>query len=81
MRANLTRTSPFKSLVVTGKMPASAHSPEMSEDEGNSLEDNTIAPSKFIYDSDEDRSWAGEDEEAGGCGESFAINVTWLALP
>ncbi len=72
MRANLTRTSPFKSLVESGKVPGTLYSPEMSEDEGRSFEDDTVVPSKLMDESDEDRGWSGEDEEAGSCGESFA---------
>jgi hypothetical protein len=81
MRADLTRTSPFKSFVVSGKMPATPHSPEMSEDEGHSFEHDAVLPSKFMYESDEERGWAGEDEVADSCGEFFAIGVTCRALP
>ena len=77
MRANLTRTSPFKSLLEGRKVPGTLQSPEMSEDEGRSFEDNTVVPSKFVDDSDEDRGWAGEDDEAGSCGESFATRVSY----
>lgn len=81
MRANLTGASLFKGLVESRTMPSTADSPEISEDEEHSFEDNAVEPSRFMYESDEDRGWAGEDEEAGSCGESFVISVAWLALP
>ena len=71
MRAMLTRTSPFRSLVESGKVPGTLHSPEMSEGEGHSFEGDTVVPSKYMDESDEDRGWAGEEEEAGSCGKSF----------
>ena len=71
MRATLTRTGPFKGLVESGKVIGALHSPEMSEGEGHSFEDDTIVASKYMDESDEDGGWAGEDE-AGSCGESFA---------
>ena len=77
MRANLTKASPFKSLLEGGKVPGTLHSPEMSEDEGRSFEDDTVMPSKLMDDSDEDRDWVGEDDEAGSCGESFAIRLSY----
>ena len=48
MRAMLTRTSPFKSLVESGKVPGTLHSPDLSEDEGHSFEDDTVVPSKYM---------------------------------
>ena len=74
MRASLTRTSPFKSLVESGKVPGTLHSPEMSEGEGHWFEDDTVVPSKFMDESDEDRGWAGEEDEADSCGKSFSTD-------
>jgi hypothetical protein len=71
MRASLARASPFKS----SKPLATMHSPEMSEDEDRSFEDDVVAPLKFIEESDEERGGVDEDEEetGGGSGESLAI--------
>jgi hypothetical protein len=81
MRANLERGSPFKSLVESGKVPAAMYSPEMSDDEERSFGDGAGAPSKLMGESDEDRGWVGEDEEAGGYGESLAIGIARFMLP
>ena len=80
MRASLARASPFKSLVKTGKVPGTVDSPGMSGDEGCSFEDDVVAPSKLMDDSDEDRSWV-DDDEVGSGGESLVIGVTQLTLP
>ena len=52
-------------------VPGMLHSPEMSDGEGHWSEDDTVVPSKFIDESDEDGGWASEYEEAGRCAEPF----------
>jgi hypothetical protein len=77
MRASLVGTSPFKGLVNSGKMPATMHSPEMSEDEDRSSEGDVVEPMKLVDGSDEEKSCVDEDEdeEAGSVGKSLVIGV------
>ena len=79
MSASMTRTSPFKSLAKSRKVPATIHSPEMSGDEDRSFEDDVVAPLKLFEESDKDRGWVDEDEEAGSSGESLATGFARIA--